>query len=87
MLTLKSLTVDGMAPFVGQGQTQGVESEYATSVAGLEDNLDPGLRGTERNGEDKISMQGRPEDVDRPEFAAEHAVLTQIASAAAAARS
>jgi hypothetical protein len=75
-----------MALFVSQGQTHGVESGYATSAAGLQDNLDPGLRGSERNGEGRLSIQGRPVDVERRlEFAAEHAVLTQIASAAAAA--
>lgn len=88
MLTSRSQQLDGMAPFVGvQGQTQGGENGYATSVAGLQENLDPGLRGAvERNGEGGVSMQGPTVDLGRrPELAAEHAVLTQIASAAAAA--
>ena len=88
---VKEGELDGMTPFVGvQGQTQGGENGYASSTAGLQENLDPGLRATvDQHGERRLSMQGTLEDRTnlerRPELAAEHAVLTQIASAAAAA--
>ena len=80
-----------MAPFVGtHGQIQGNENGYAGSATSMPDNLDPGLRVTaEQQGERRLSIQSGGVERDspgvRPELAAEHAVLTQIASAAAAA--
>ena len=86
---VKEGELDGMAPFIGvQGQIQGGENGYPAFVLGLEDNLDPGLRGAKEHDEARMSIPNRPEEVERrPEFVAEHVVLAQMASAAAAAGS
>jgi hypothetical protein len=77
----------GMAPFVSvQGIAQSTENGYATSAASLQENSDPGLRTVERGGEGKASLQAPTEELARrPELAADHAVLTQVASTVAAA--
>jgi hypothetical protein len=88
---VKEGELEGMAPFVGApGQVQGSENGYPGSGTGMLENLDSGLRAAvEQQGEARVSMQGVGMERDmperRPELAAEHLVLTQIASAAAAA--
>jgi hypothetical protein len=87
---VKDGELEGMAPFVGvPAQPPSSENGYASSAAVAPENLDPGLRVVaEQHGERRLSVQGPLEDRTdlgrRPEMAAEHAVLTQIASAAAA---
>lgn len=88
---VKDGELDGMAPFVGvPAHAPSSENGYSSSAAVAPENLDPGLRvGAEQHGDRRSSMQSPLEDRTnlerRSEMAAEHVVLTQIASAAAAA--
>jgi hypothetical protein len=90
---VKEGELEVMAPLVGApGQAQGSENGYEGSATGMPENLDPGLRAAmEHQGEARLGMQGGGVEMDvpqrRPELAAEHLVLTQIASAAASASS
>ena len=80
-----------MFPFAGEpdevpDEVDGVENGSVQPATGQQANLDPALIAIERSGNAKISPQGQTEDLARrPEFAAEHAMLTQMTPAAATA--